>query len=89
MDAVIRMFDELRIEAGKSKAQLAREIDKNPASIRRLFTSEANPELKRLRRLRVLWGLRSTSRSDPLDRRARVRLDWLRSRPTRAREVAL
>ncbi len=30
----------------KSKADLARAIDKNPASIRRLFTSEANPELK-------------------------------------------
>ncbi len=46
VDAVMRMLDGLRLEAGKSKAQLAREIDKNPASVRRLFTSEVNPELK-------------------------------------------
>lgn len=46
VDAVMRMLDDLRQEAGKSKAQLAREIDKNPASVRRLFSSEVNPELK-------------------------------------------
>jgi DNA-binding phage protein len=46
VDAVMRMLDLLRIEAGKSKAQLARDIQKNPASVRRLFSSEANPELK-------------------------------------------
>lgn len=46
VDTVMRMLDGLRQEAGKSKAQLARDIDKNPASIRRLFSSEVNPELK-------------------------------------------
>ena len=46
IDAVMQMLDDLRQEAGKSKAQLAREIDKNPASVRRLFSSEVNPELK-------------------------------------------
>lgn len=46
VDSVMRVLDELRIEAGMSKAQLAREIGKNPASVRRLFTSEVNPELK-------------------------------------------
>lgn len=46
IDAVMRMLDKLRADAGMSKAQLAREIDKNPASVRRLFTSEVNPELK-------------------------------------------
>lgn len=56
VDAVIRTLDELRIEAGKSKAQLAREIDKNPASIRRLFTSEANPELKTVAALASALG---------------------------------
>jgi DNA-binding XRE family transcriptional regulator len=48
IDAVMRQLDNLREEAGKSKAQLAREIDKNPASVRRLFTSEVNPELRTL-----------------------------------------
>jgi DNA-binding phage protein len=46
VDAVMQMLDDLRLEAGKSKAQLARDIDKNPASVRRLFSSEVNPELK-------------------------------------------
>jgi ribosome-binding protein aMBF1 (putative translation factor) len=46
VDAVINKLDELRETAGMSKAQLARKIRKNPASVRRLFTSEANPELK-------------------------------------------
>jgi DNA-binding phage protein len=46
VDAVMRSLDKMREAAGMSKAQLAREIDKNPASIRRLFTSEVNPELK-------------------------------------------
>jgi DNA-binding phage protein len=46
IDSLMQMLDDLREAAGKSKAQLARDIDKNPASIRRLFTSEANPELK-------------------------------------------
>lgn len=46
VDAVMRALDNLRLEAGISKAELARQIDKNPASVRRLFTSEVNPELK-------------------------------------------
>lgn len=46
IDEVIRTLDHLREEAGMSKAQLAREIGKDPASIRRLFTAAANPELK-------------------------------------------
>ena len=46
IDGVMRILDELRIEAGISKAELARQIHKNPASVRRLFSSEANPELK-------------------------------------------
>ncbi len=46
VDSVMRMLDDLRVEAGMSKAQLAREIQKNPASVRRLFTSQVNPELR-------------------------------------------
>jgi DNA-binding XRE family transcriptional regulator len=46
IDAVIRSLDELRENAGMSKAELARRIGRNPASIRRLFTAEqARPEL--------------------------------------------
>lgn len=46
IDAVVRQLDELRKEAGMSKAELARAIDKEPSSIRRFFTAPVNPELK-------------------------------------------
>jgi len=46
IDAVIVELDRLRVEAGCSKAGLARRIGKNPAAIRRLFTAESNPELR-------------------------------------------
>ena len=45
VDSVIRQLDQLREEAGLTKAGLARNIDRDPASIRRLFTAKANPEL--------------------------------------------
>lgn len=46
IDAVLRTLDHLREEAGMSKAEIARQIGKNPASVRRLFTAQVNPELK-------------------------------------------
>jgi transcriptional regulator with XRE-family HTH domain len=36
----------LREQHGLSKADLAREVGKHPASIRRLLTAPANPELR-------------------------------------------
>jgi DNA-binding phage protein len=45
VDAVVRGLDRLRMETGISKAELARRIGKHPAAIRRLFSSEGNPEL--------------------------------------------
>ena len=46
VDAVVNQLDQLREEAGISKADLARAIGKEPSSIRRLFTASVNPELK-------------------------------------------
>lgn len=46
IDAVVRQLDELREDAGMSKAELARAIGKQPSSIRRFFTADVNPELK-------------------------------------------
>lgn len=46
VNSVMRAIDQLRGEAGWSKAELARQIGKNDASIRRLFTAEVNPELR-------------------------------------------
>lgn len=45
-DQVIRELDSLRVDLGISKAELARRIDRNASSIRRLFTARhARPEL--------------------------------------------
>jgi ribosome-binding protein aMBF1 (putative translation factor) len=46
IDAVVNALDELREQAGMSKAELARRVGKDPASVRRLFSAEVNPELK-------------------------------------------
>jgi ribosome-binding protein aMBF1 (putative translation factor) len=46
VDAVMRQLDELRMQVGLSKAELARLIGKNPAALRRLFSAEVNPELR-------------------------------------------
>jgi hypothetical protein len=45
-DAVIRALDALRIDLGISKAELARRVNRNASSVRRLFTTnQARPEL--------------------------------------------
>lgn len=46
IDSVVYQLDELREQAGMSKAELARAIGKAPSSIRRFFTADVNPELK-------------------------------------------
>ena len=46
VNAVMQRLDDLRIGAGLSKADLAREIGRNDAVVRRLFTAEVNPELR-------------------------------------------
>lgn len=46
IDAIVNTLDDLRAQHGLSKAELAREIGKNPASVRRLLTAPVNPELR-------------------------------------------
>jgi DNA-binding phage protein len=46
IDAIVNELDGLREAHGLTKAELAREIGKNPASVRRLLTAPANPELR-------------------------------------------
>lgn len=45
VDQVVGELDRIREDLGFSKAELARRIDKNPASVRRLLTASGNPEL--------------------------------------------
>lgn len=56
VDAVVEDLDRLRVEAGCSKAELARRIGKNPAAIRRLFSAEVNPELRTVAALAAALG---------------------------------
>ncbi len=56
VDAVMRELDHLREEAGLPKAELARRIGKDPAAVRRLFASEANPELKTIAAMAAALG---------------------------------
>jgi ribosome-binding protein aMBF1 (putative translation factor) len=45
-DAVIRQLDSMRADLGMSKAELARRINRNASSVRRLFTAnQVRPEL--------------------------------------------
>lgn len=58
-DHVIRTLDELRVEMGVSKAELARRIDRNASSIRRLFTAhQARPEFPLIAEIAEALGLR-------------------------------
>ena len=46
VDAIVGALEGLRDERGLSKAELARQIGKNPASVRRTLTAPGNPELR-------------------------------------------
>lgn len=73
VNAVMRALDELRDEAGWSKAELARRIGKNDASVRRLFTAEVNPELRTVAAMAAALGaeIRIVSRRRPRGRSRR------------------
>jgi len=45
VDEIVNGIDALREKHSMSKAELARAIDKHPASVRRLLTAKGNPEL--------------------------------------------
>ncbi len=79
VNAVVQRLDDLRISAGLSKADLAREIGRNDAVARRLFTAEENPELRTVAALAAaldtaLQGIaaKATKISDVLEVEARL-----------------
>ncbi|MDQ3552888.1 MAG: helix-turn-helix domain-containing protein [Chloroflexota bacterium] len=53
---VMRALDGLRVDAGMSKADLARAIGRNDAAVRRLFTAEVNPELRTVAAIAAALG---------------------------------
>jgi ribosome-binding protein aMBF1 (putative translation factor) len=56
VNEVMRRLDSLRVDAGLSKADLAREIGRNDAVVRRLFTAAVNPELRTVAALAAALG---------------------------------
>lgn len=73
IDAVVNALDDAREAAGISKAELARAIQVEPATIRRLFASEkSNPTLGTLAGIAAALGLRITVEPLGDDERTRV-----------------
>ena len=61
IDSVVNAIEDAREAAGLSKAELARAIQKEPATIRRLLSSEnSNPTLGTLAEVAAALGLRIT-----------------------------
>jgi DNA-binding phage protein len=46
IDAIVNTLEGVRAQLRISKAELARQIGKHPAAVRRLFTAPVNPELR-------------------------------------------
>jgi DNA-binding phage protein len=71
-DMIINALDEARVSAGLSKADLARAIGAEPATVRRLFSSsDANPTLSTLAVVAAALGLRlSMEPLSAVDRKA-------------------
>ena len=73
IDGVVNALDEAREAAGLSKAELARAIQVEPATIRRLFASDkANPTLGTLAEVAAALGMRIAV--EPLDDEERTQV---------------
>ena len=73
IDTVVNELDEARQAAGMTKADLARAIRSDPATVRRLFSSDAaNPTLGTLAEVAAVLGCRVTIEPLPDDERALI-----------------
>ena len=73
IDHVVNALDDAREAAGLSKAELARAIQVEPATIRRLFASEkSNPTLGTLAEVAAALGLRVTLEPLAEDERTQI-----------------
>ena len=90
IDSVINALDEAREAAGLSKAELARAIQAEPATIRRLFSSDqANPTLGTLAEVGATLGFRVTLEPLPESERRYVTRPLLEGRAADTRKLAL
>ncbi|MGN6612344.1 MAG: helix-turn-helix transcriptional regulator [Angustibacter sp.] len=81
IDRVVNALDEAREAAGLSKAELARAIQVEPATIRRLFASDkSNPTLGTLAEIAAALGMRITLEPLADDERAQITAPLLAGR---------
>ena len=85
IDAIINALDEARVSAGLSKAEVARAIGVEPATIRRLFSSgNANPTLGTLAEVAAALGLRISIQPLPATEREAVTEPLHTGRPSKS-----
>jgi len=89
IDDVVNAIDDAREAAGLSKAELARAIQKEPATIRRLLSSDnSNPTLGTLAEVAAALGLRITVVPIPEAERHQITEPLLEGRTADPRKLA-
>ena len=89
VDQVVNAIDAARVAAGLSKAELARAIQKEPATIRRLLSSDnSNPTLGTLAEVAAALGLRITVEPISEEERQQVTAPLLEGRSANPRRLA-
>lgn len=89
IDQVVNAIDAARVAAGLSKAELARAIQKEPATIRRLLSSDnSNPTLGTLAEVAAALGLRITVEPISEEERQQVTAPLLEGRSANPRRLA-
>lgn len=89
IDQVVNAIDDAREAAGLSKAELARAIQKEPATIRRLLSSDnSNPTLGTLAEVAAALGLRITVEPIPKAEREQITQPLLEGRAADPKKLA-
>jgi len=89
IDQVVNAIDDAREAAGLSKAELARAIQKEPATIRRLLSSDnSNPTLGTLAEVAAALGLRITVEPIPKAERGQITQPLLEGRVADPKKLA-
>jgi transcriptional regulator with XRE-family HTH domain len=89
IDQVVNAIDDAREAAGLSKAELARAIQKEPATIRRLLSADnSNPTLGTLAEVAAALGLRITVEPIPKAQRGQITQPLLEGRVADPKKLA-
>lgn len=89
IDQVVNAIDDAREAACLSKAELARAIQKEPATIRRLLSSDnSNPTLGTLAEVAAALGLRITVEPIPKSERGQITEPLLEGRTADPKKLA-